>query len=268
MNKLILGRYFPGQSIMHQLDPRAKLVAGFYFIFILFIANNWLTYLLLILFTFTVMYLSGISFKTYVRGVKPLIWLILFTVCLQILFTAGGKIYIDWGPITISQFGIINGIFIFFRFVMIIFLSTVITLTTKPIDLTDGINSLLKPLRLFKLPVDDIALMLSISLRFIPNLMDETQKVMDAQRARGASFGEGGLFQQMKALVPVFLPLFVGSLNRAEELANVMEVRGYQSGIRRSSFRKLHWQLRDTISLCIMVLLTVSLLFLRFNSPL
>lgn len=263
MNKLILGRYFPGDSWIHHLDPRAKLISGIYFIFILFIANNWQTYVLLWLFTITVMRVSDVYFRTYLRGVRPLIWLILFTVTLQVLFTAGGEIYIDWGPITISSFGLVNGLYIFCRFVMIIFISTVITFTTKPIDLSDGIQFLLKPFGKLKIPVGELSFMLSISLRFIPTLLDETQKVMDAQRARGTEFGEGSLFQQMKTLIPIFLPLFVSSLNRAEELSNVMEVRGYQSEGKRSSFRQLRWEFQDTICLFMMLLLTIGLLVLR-----
>ncbi|MCT2534294.1 energy-coupling factor transporter transmembrane protein EcfT [Aquibacillus koreensis] len=263
MNKLILGRYFPGESWVHQLDPRAKIVAAVYFIFVLFLANNWQTYVLLWAFTFIAMRYSQVPIRIYLRGVRPLLYLILFTVFLQILFTAGGKIYFEWGPIVISEYGLINGFYIFCRFVMIIFVSTVVTLTTKPIDLTDGINALLKPLRKMKVPVDEIALMLSISLRFIPNLLDETQKVMDAQRARGTEFGEGSLLKQMKTLVPIFLPLFVSSLNRAEEMANVMEVRGYQSGATRSSFRQLYWKHRDSVCLCVMITLTLGLLWLR-----
>ena len=204
MNKLILGRYFPGDSWIHRLDPRAKLLACIYFILVLFLANNWQTYVLLWLFTLFVMYLSGVSIRTYIRGVKPLIWLILFTVFLQVLFTSGGTVYFEWGPITITYFGLTNGFFIFCRFVMIVFISTVVTLTTKPIDLTDGINSLLRPLRVLKVPVDEFSLMLSISLRFIPNLLDETQKIMDAQRARGTEFGEGNLFQANENISPDF----------------------------------------------------------------
>lgn len=263
MNKIILGRYFPGESWIHRLDPRSKLLACIYFIFVLFLANNWQTYALLWAFTLLVMYMSGVSFGTYLKGVKPLIWLILFTVFLQILFTSGGTIYFEWGPITISHFGLTNGFYIFCRFVMIIFVSTVVTLTTKPIDLTDGINYLLRPLQKLKVPVEEFSLMLSISLRFIPNLLDETQKVMDAQRARGTEFGEGNLFKQMKTLVPVFLPLFVSSLNRAEELANAMEVRGFQSGEKRSTFRQLRWQKKDTLCLMLMLALTIGLAFLR-----
>ncbi|WP_182201773.1 energy-coupling factor transporter transmembrane component T family protein [Paraliobacillus salinarum] len=263
MNKLILGRYFPGESWLHQIDPRAKLVAAISFIAILFIAVNWQGYLLLGLFTIFVMRLSGISFKMYIRGVRPLIWLILFTVSLQVLFTAGGTVYVNWGPITISEYGLINGVFIFCRFVMIIFISTVVTLTTKPIDLTDGINALLSPLRLIKVPVDDISLMLTIALRFIPNLLDETQKIMDAQRARGTTFGEGSLVEQMKKLAPIIMPLFVSSLKRAEDMADVMEVRGYQSSKPRSSFRKLAWKKRDTVAIVTMVVLTAVLVLLR-----
>lgn len=263
MNKLILGRYFPGESLIHRLDPRAKLISGIYFIFVLFLANNWQTYLLLWTFTITVMHLTDVQLRIFLRGVRPLIWLILFTVFLQILFTAGGDIYVDWGPITISEFGLINGFYIFCRFVMIIFISTVVTFTTKPIDLTDGINFLLNPFRKLKIPVDELSLMLSISLRFVPTLLDETQKVMDAQRARGTEFGEGSLFKQMKTLVPIFLPLFVSSLNRAEDMANVMEVRGYQSDGKRSSFRQLEWNIQDTVCLFVMVLLTIGLLLIR-----
>ncbi|WP_066192000.1 MULTISPECIES: energy-coupling factor transporter transmembrane component T family protein [Gracilibacillus] len=263
MNKLILGRYFPGNSLLHRNDPRAKLIAGISFIAILFIANNWQTYTILWLFTFSMMRLSGVSFRVYLRGVRPLIWLILFTVMLQLLFTAGGEIYLDWGPITISSFGLINSVYIFSRFTMIIFISTVITLTTKPIDLTDAINYLLQPLGRLKLPVNEISLMLSISLRFIPIVLDETQKVMDAQRARGTEFGEGSLPQQMKKIVPIFVPLFESSLQRAEDMANAMEVRGYQSNKPRSSFRRLSWHGIDTITLLVMVLLTFILILLR-----
>lgn len=263
MNKLILGRYFPGNSLIHQLDPRAKLLAAIGFIALLFVAINWQSYLLLIVCALIVMRMSGIAIKMYIRGVRPLIWLILFTVTLQVLFTAGGTIYLDWGPITISKYGLINGVFIFCRFVLIIFISTVVTLTTKPIDLTDGMNKLLSPLRFLKVPVGDISLMLTIALRFIPNLLDETQKVMDAQRARGTTFGEGSLVEQMKKLVPIIMPLFVSSLNRAEDMADVMEVRGYQSTRPRTSFRKLAWKKQDTIAIVIMIILTGIIVVLR-----
>lgn len=263
MNKLILGRYFPGDSLLHLLDPRTKLLGGIAFIFISFLAKHIVSLILLWGFSFLVMKLSGVKFNVYFRGVRPLIWLILFTVTLQILFTAGGRIYFEWGPITISEFGLVNGLFIFSRFVMIVLVTTVITLTTKPIDLTDAIHFFLKPLKPFKVPVEQITIMLTISIRFIPNLFDETQKVMDAQKARGAVFGEGSLFQQMKALVPIFLPLFSNSLNRAEELADALEVRGYQSSNPRSSFRQMHWKWQDSACLFAILLLASVLIWLN-----
>lgn len=263
MEKLIFGRYIPGNSFIHQLDPRAKLTSAIWFIVIIFLANNWLTYLVLALFVLTAIKLSAINPKFFINGVKPLIWLILFTVILQILFTSGQTIWFRFGPIVISQEGILNGVFIFMRFVLIIFMSTILTLTTMPLSLTDAIEYLLRPLAAVKVPVHEIALMLSIALRFVPTLMDETEKIMNAQRARGIDFGEGNIYQQMKAIVPLLIPLFVSSFNRAEELATAMEARGYKGGEGRTKYRKLSWESRDTLVIAAFGILSVSLFFLR-----
>jgi len=233
MNKLIFGRYIPGDSFIHRLDPRAKLLASFYFIGIIFLANNWQSYVLIAAFTAFAISLSKISARFFIRGVRPLLWLILFTVALQTLFTQGGEVYFQWGIISITQFGVTNGLFIFCRFVLIIFMSTLLTLTTAPLELSDAIEYLLRPLRVVKFPVHEVSLMLSIALRFVPTLMDETEKIMNAQRARGVDFGEGNLLQKMKAIVPLLIPLFVSSFNRAEDLATAMEARGYQGGDQR-----------------------------------
>ncbi|MCC5890984.1 MAG: energy-coupling factor transporter transmembrane protein EcfT [Alkalibacterium sp.] len=263
MEKLIFGRYIPGHSFIHQLDPRAKLTSAIWFIVIIFLANNWLTYLVLALFVLTAIKLSAINPKFFINGVKPLIWLILFTVILQILFTSGQTIWFRFGPIVISEEGILNGVFIFMRFVLIIFMSTILTLTTMPLSLTDAIEYLLRPLAAVKVPVHEIALMLSIALRFVPTLMDETEKIMNAQRARGIDFGEGNIYQQMKSIVPLLIPLFVSSFNRAEELATAMEARGYKGGEGRTKYRKLSWESRDTLVIAAFGLLSVSLFFLR-----
>ncbi|MGO3729029.1 MAG: energy-coupling factor transporter transmembrane component T family protein, partial [Enterococcus viikkiensis] len=215
MNKLIFGRYIPGDSLIHRLDPRAKLVASFYFIGIIFLANNWQSYLFLAAFTLFAVFLSKISLSFFLRGVRPLIWLIVFTVALQMLFTRGGTLYWSWGVFSLSSYGIQNGLFIFCRFVLIIFMSTLLTLTTPPLSMSDAIESLLNPLKRFHLPVHEIALMLSIALRFVPTLMDETEKIMNAQRARGVDFNDGNLIQKVKAIVPLLIPLFVSSFNRA-----------------------------------------------------
>ncbi|MGX7124849.1 energy-coupling factor transporter transmembrane component T family protein [Enterococcus viikkiensis] len=263
MNKLIFGRYIPGDSLIHRLDPRAKLVASFYFIGIIFLANNWQSYLFLAAFTLFAVFLSKISLSFFLRGVRPLIWLIVFTVALQMLFTRGGTLYWSWGVFSLSSYGIQNGLFIFCRFVLIIFMSTLLTLTTPPLSMSDAIESLLNPLKRFHLPVHEIALMLSIALRFVPTLMDETEKIMNAQRARGVDFNDGNLIQKVKAIVPLLIPLFVSSFNRAEDLATAMEARGYRGGEGRSKYRKLKWANRDTLVLVVFATATIILIFLR-----
>jgi energy-coupling factor transport system permease protein len=263
MNKLIFGRFIPGDSIIHRLDPRVKLLTSFYFIAIIFLANNWQTYLLLGVFTIACIAISKIQMGFFMRGVRPLIWLILFTVLLQMLFTRGGEVYWSWGIFTLSYYGIQNGIFIFCRFILIIFMSTLMTLTTPPLMLSDAIESILSPLKLVKVPVDIIALMLSIALRFVPTLMDETEKIMNAQRARGVDFGEGNLLQKVKAIVPLLIPLFVSSFNRAEDLATAMEARGYQGGEGRTKYRLLTWRVKDSVTVGLFALLTVALVLMR-----
>ena len=263
MEKLIFGRYIPGNSWIHRLDPRAKLLSTIFFIFVIFLANNWQTYLTLFIFVLTAVLLSEIKMSFFINGIKPMIWLILFTVILQVLFTGGGEVYFQWGILTITSQGLMNGIFIFCRFVLIIFMSTLLTLTTMPLSLTDALEYLMRPLTALKVPVYEIALMLSIALRFVPTLMDETEKIMNAQRARGVDFGEGNVFQQMKAIVPLLIPLFVSSFNRAEELATAMEARGYSGGEGRTKFRKLDWSASDTLVMAVFVLMTGALVLLR-----
>lgn len=263
MDKLIFGRYIPGDSLIHRLDPRTKLLGAIWFIIIIFLANNWISYAALVIFVLTAVKLTQINPKFFINGVKPLIWLILFTVILQILFTSGQTIWLRLGPIVISQEGVLNGVFIFLRFVLIIFMSTILTLTTMPLSLTDAIEFLLRPFAAIRMPVHEIALMLSIALRFVPTLMDETEKIMNAQRARGIDFGEGNIYQQMKSIVPLLIPLFVSSFNRAEELATAMEARGYKGGEGRTKYRQLSWEGRDTAVMLAFAALSVVLFILR-----
>ena len=182
---------------------------------------------------------------------------------LQILFTQGDHVYFQWGWITISEFGLKNGAYIFIRFVLIIFMSTLLTLTTPPLSLSDAIEYLLRPLKVVKFPAHEVSLMLSIALRFVPTLMDETEKIMNAQRARGVDFSEGNLMQKMKSIVPLLIPLFVSSFNRAEELATAMEARGYNGGDGRTKYRILRWEKEDTFVMIAFGLLTAALIFLR-----
>lgn len=263
LDKLILGRYLQGDSWIHKLDPRTKLIGTFAFVLVIFLANNWVTYGLLIAYTLIALLLSKIPLGFFWKGIKPLIWVILFTVALQILFTSGGDVYFQWGFIQVTSEGIINAIFIFLRFVLIISFSTLLTLTTAPLQLTDAIEAVMKPLAVVKFPVHEVALMLSIALRFVPTLMDEAQKIMNAQRARGVDFGEGNFFEQMKAIIPILIPLFVSSLNRAEDLATAMEARGYQGGDGRSKYRVLHYEMRDAIAGLSLVVVTILLFVLK-----
>ena len=263
LDKLLLGRYLQGDSFIHRLDPRTKFLATFLFIIIVFLANNWLTYFILAIFTMIALLASKIPMSFFWNGVKPLLWVILFTVVLQMVFTTGGEVYVEWYFIKITSYGVINAIFIFLRFMFIIFISTLMTLTTPPLQIADAMESIMKPLGKIGVPVHEIALMLSIALRFVPTLMDEAQKIMNAQRARGVDFGEGNLFEQMKAIIPILIPLFVSSFNRAEDLATAMEARGYQGGTGRSKYRVLTYDKIDGIAATSLVILTIALVLLR-----
>ena len=263
LDKLLLGRYLQGDSLIHRLDPRTKFLATFLFIIIVFLANNWLTYFILAIFTMIALLASKIPMSFFWNGVKPLLWVILFTVVLQMVFTTGGDVYVEWAFIKITSYGVINAIFIFLRFMFIIFISTLMTLTTPPLQIADAMESIMKPLGKIGVPVHEIALMLSIALRFVPTLMDEAQKIMNAQRARGVDFGEGNLFEQMKAIIPILIPLFVSSFNRAEDLATAMEARGYQGGTGRSKYRVLTYDKIDGIAATSLVILTIALVLLR-----
>ena len=263
LDKLLLGRYLQGDSFIHRLDPRTKFLATFLFIIIVFLANNWLTYFILAIFTMIALLASKIPMSFFWNGVKPLLWVILFTVVLQMVFTTGGDVYVELAFIKITSYGVINAIFIFLRFMFIIFISTLMTLTTPPLQIADAMESIMKPLGKIGVPVHEIALMLSIALRFVPTLMDEAQKIMNAQRARGVDFGEGNLFEQMKAIIPILIPLFVSSFNRAEDLATAMEARGYQGGTGRSKYRVLTYGKIDGIAAMSLVILTIALVLFR-----
>lgn len=263
MNKMIFGRYLPGDSLIHRLDPRVKLIAAFYFIGIIFLCNNFLSYALLFVFVLVSVHLSKVKWSFFFDGLKPLLWLILFTVGLQVLFSQGQHVYFQWGIISISQEGLINGVFILCRFVLIIFMSTLLTLTTSPLALADATESLLRPLEKIHFPAHEVALMLSIALRFVPTLMDEADKIMNAQRARGVDFNEGNLLKRAKAIIPILIPLFVSSFSKAEDLADAMEARGYQGGDGRTKYRKLSWHYQDTVTVIIFAVLTILLVLVR-----
>ncbi|KXT77757.1 energy-coupling factor transporter transmembrane component T family protein [Streptococcus sp. DD13] len=263
MDRLILGRYIPGNSIIHRLDPRSKLLAVVLFLLIVFFANNLLTNLLLIGFVWFLITITGIKLSFFIKGLKPMIGIILFTTLFQVFFVAGEHVVWQFWVLRITTESLRMGAIIFCRFILIVFFSTLLTLTTTPLALADGVEASLKPLARFKVPVHEIGLMLSMSLRFVPTLMDDTQRIMNAQRARGVDFSEGSIVKRIRAVIPILIPLFASSFKRAEALATAIEARGYQGGDGRTKYRVLKWKRRDTFSIVIMVALGLLLYLLK-----
>ncbi|AWE09056.1 cobalt ABC transporter permease [Lysinibacillus sp. 2017] len=263
MEKMIFGRFIPGNSFVHKLDPRSKLLFVFTFIVIVFLANNITTYAVLLVFTLLIIMLSRIRLYFLINGLKPVIFLMAFTLILHLLMTKEGAVLLDLGFMKIYEEGLRQGIFISVRFLVLVFMTSILTLTTSSISITDGLETLLNPFKKLKLPVHELALMMSIALRFIPTLMDETDKIMKAQMARGSDLSAGPLKDRLKAVVPLLVPLFISAFKRAEDLATAMEVRGYRGGEGRTRYRQLNWTMKDTLSLFILVLIAGVLWMLR-----
>lgn len=263
MDNMILGRYIPGNSIVHRLDPRSKLVAMILLIMIVFWANNPITNVILFVVTGIFVALSEVPLSFFIKGLRSMFFLIAFTTLFQLFFISGGDVLFEMGFFKITSHGIEQAGIIFCRFVLIIFFSTLLTLTTMPLSLATAVESLLGPLKRFKVPVHEIGLMLSMSLRFVPTLMDDTIRIMNAQKARGVDFGEGNIIQKVKAMIPILIPLFATSLKRADSLATAMEARGYQGGNGRSQYRQLNWMNKDSVAILLVCVLGLILFLLK-----
>lgn len=263
MENMIIGRYIPADSLLHRMDPRAKLTLIFLYVCVVFIANNAITYGILALYTILVVLSSRISLSFILKGLKVVLWLVIFTLVLHLFMTKEGDIIFQWGWFTVYEEGLRQGIFISLRFFLLILMTSLLTLTTTPIEITDGIEFLLAPLKKVNFPVHELALMMSISLRFIPTLMQETDKIMKAQTARGVEFSSGPIKERIKAIIPLLIPLFISSFKRAEELAVAMEARGYKGGEGRTKYRQLSWGAFDTFMLILLGVVTLILFLLR-----
>jgi energy-coupling factor transport system permease protein len=263
MDKMIFGRYVPAESIIHRMDPRSKLIIIFLFVCIVFIANNAVTYGILVIYTFLMIFLSKVPIRFILIGLMPVLWLVAFTLIIHLFLTKQGDLIIDWGWIKIYEEGIRQGILISMRFFLLILTTSLLTLTTSPIEITDGIEYLLGPLKKVKFPVHELALMMSISLRFIPTLMQETDIIMKAQTARGVEFSSGPIKDRVKAIIPLLIPLFISAFKRAEELAVAMEARGYRGGEGRTKYRQLSWSFKDTGMILLLVFVTALLIIFR-----
>lgn len=265
ISDITLGQFFPGYSVIHKLDPRTKILLAVLFIITVFLANNPITLAFLAIITFALILLSRISIKVILKSIKPLVFILAFTAILNLFLTRGeGAPLVDFWIIKIYEEGIVRAAFMFVRVIIFILSSTVLlTYTTSPISLTDGLESLLSPLKKIKVPVHSFAMMMSIALRFIPILVEETEKIMNAQKSRGADFSSGGLIKRAKALIPILIPLLVSAFNRADELATAMECRCYRGDKNRTKLVKLEYKARDIMWMIIFVLILTAVILLR-----
>ena len=262
LKDITLGQFFPGDSIAHRLDARCKLLLVVLYIAALFTANGWVGYALVIGVTVTVVAVSRIPPKSLVRGLKPVMIIIIFTAVLNMFFTQGTPL-VTLGPVTLTREGLVRALFMVLRITLLICGTFLLTYTTSPIALTDAMESLFSPLKKLKVPVHEMSMMMSMALRFIPTLIEETDKIMSAQKARGADFETGNLFQRAKALLPLLVPLFVSAFRRADELATAMESRCYHGGDGRTRMKQPKWHPRDTVALLLGVALLAAVIVLR-----
>ena len=263
LKDITLGQYFPGQSIIHRLDPRTKLIMLVVYIVALFLAESWVSYGLMFLFLVTVIWLSTIPLKSILRGMKPLVMILIFTGVLNLFFTQEGEVIFQFWILTMTTGGLSRAVMMMSRILMLITGTFLLTYTTSPIALTDGLESLMKPLKKVGVPVHELSMMMCIALRFIPTLIEETDKIMCAQKARGADFETGSLMDRAKALIPILVPLFISAFRRADELATAMECRCYQGGEGRTKMKLLRYHREDFVSYGVGAVLLVMVIVLK-----
>ena len=263
LKDITLGQYFPGKSVVHRLDPRTKLVMLVVYIVALFLADSWVSYGLMFLFLVTVIWLSTIPLKAILRGMKPLVMILIFTGVLNLFFTQEGEVIFHFWIFTVTTGGFSRAVMMMSRILMLITGTFLLTYTTSPIALTDGLESLMKPLKKVGVPVHELSMMMCIALRFIPTLIEETDKIMCAQKARGADFETGSLMDRAKALIPILVPLFISAFRRADELATAMECRCYQGGEGRTKMKLLRYHREDFVSYGVGAVLVVVVIGLK-----
>ena len=266
LKDITLGQYFPGNSPVHRLDPRTKILFLIVYIASLFTADNWLSYGTVFAFLALIIIISRIPLKAIFGGMKPMVMILVFTGLLNVFFTTGERELLPLGFVTIYVEGVIHAFFMVIRILMLITGTFLLTYTTSPISLTDGLESLLGPFKLIRLPVHELSMMMCIALRFIPTLIEETDKIMSAQKARGADFESGNIFHRVRALVPILVPLFISAFRRADELATAMECRCYQGGDGRTKMKLLRYKRGDYISFGFALILLATVITLRLFS--
>ena len=270
MNSIALGQYYPSRSVMHKLDPRMKIILAIAYMVVSFVCQNVFSFAALLASAIILVLLSRIPLKVVLRSVKAIMFIILFTAVLNIFWTTGKpeELLFSWGIIQIYSAGIYNAIFIAVRiFCMIIGTSIFLTYTTTPIQLTDAIEQLLSPLKVLHIPVHEFAMMMTIALRFIPTIVEETEKIMSAQKARGADFTNGSLSKRAKALIPVLIPLFISAFRRAGELATAMTCRCYRGGKGRTKLNVLRFSYRDFLGVLVVALFIGGIVLINIFAP-
>ncbi|HHW48530.1 MAG TPA: energy-coupling factor transporter transmembrane protein EcfT [Clostridiaceae bacterium] len=264
LKDITLGQYFPGESIIHRADPRVKIILTIAYMVVIFIADTYFGFLMLSLFTLLTLVISGIPFKYTIKGLKPILFIMIFATVINVFFVKEGKTIFEYGFIHITSVGVERAVKMAIRLTLLIITASMLTLTTTPILLTDAIESLMKPLSKLGVPAHEIAMMMTIALRFIPTLLEETDKIMKAQAARGADFDTGNLVQRAKSFIPVLVPLFISAFRRADELATAMEARCYRGSEGRTRMRQLKFGKVDAVIAAFTLTLLGLVIYLQF----
>ena len=267
LRDITLGQYIPGDTVIHRLDPRCKIILTILYIAVIFCVTSPVWYVIPLAYLLLASRLSGLSAKRLLKSVKPLRFLLILTFLLNLFFSAGTTVWVDWGFLRITQEGFLTAVHFSMRLVFLVAGTSLLTLTTSPVALSDGLEKLLSPLKVIRFPAHELAMMMTIALRFIPTLIEETDKIMSAQKARGADLESGGLVQRAKALVPILIPLFVSAFRRADELALAMECRCYRGGEGRTRMKQLHLSGGDFVASAVVALCFAGILLARAFVP-
>ena len=257
LKDITIGQYIPGDSIIHRLDPRSKILAALAYIVALFLIKGAFGYLVLTIFSVMVIILSRLPVRFVFRGIKPLYYILAFTIVLNFFLTPGEEVVWRWAFLTVTREGVRQGTFMGWRLLLLVLTTSLLTLTSSPIALTDGIELLLNPFRGVGVPAHELAMMMTIALRFIPTLLEETEKIMKAQMARGADFESGNIIQRARGMIPLLVPLFISAFRRADELAMAMEARCYRGGEGRTRLKQLQMSTRDWLALAVMAAIVI-----------
>ncbi|NLB36305.1 MAG: energy-coupling factor transporter transmembrane protein EcfT [Clostridiales bacterium] len=262
---ITIGQYFFGKSFIHKMDARMKILISLFFIILIFLCKNFFSLGLVAAFTVFILSISKIPFKLILKSLKPIIIIVVFTAFLNLFYTKGGKTLYEFWVFEITLKGVYSAIFMAVRIICLVAGTSLLTYTTTPTSLTNAIESLLSPLKRLHVDVHTFAMMMTLALRFIPTLIEEIDRIMSAQKARGADLESGGLVKRARALIPIFIPLFVSAFRRAYELAYAMECRCYNGGKGRTSMKKMHFTYRDGVAFAVIALLTAGIFILNFN---